>query len=615
MDKIVKDLVKAITESNNKKQTAYDTTAKVRRVEDGVAWVHIPGGVDETPVKLTVNASEGDEVQVRVGGGRAWIVGNASNPPTDDTRANVAQQTATVAQKTADEANILALSAKDAANTAWKYADEAKQAADSAEESASDALASAVSANKSANNALTQLGTVEKVVDTLNWISEHGTYKASTDTEVVAGKYYFTRTGSGTTADPYVYTVVTNPTGNPSTNGYYELDSVDEAVSNYVSTHLALTDDGLYVTVDNSGYKLKLTSTGAYIIDSSGTVVATYSTNTIIGNVSERNVYIDSDSVDIRNGQTALASFGEETIIGEQSFAYLLQDYHSIKFIDSEGDTYFHVSDLRDKENCLTEYFYGDGTTRAFSVSFLPSGAKQVTINGSITTAYTRNVKTFTFTTAPAVDDEIVIVYPTEQTNTKAYTLGTRKSGHDVIGAYSYVEGYENVARGWYSHAEGKDTTANGEKSHSEGESTSAYGIGSHAEGKGTTAQGRYTHAEGANGIAQGWYSHAEGVGTLAHGWYSHAAGLKTVAVGLYSTAIGVYNAHDTTDEEDPGFGVLPDQKGTYAFIIGNGTSNSARSNALTVDWNGVIDCGGMTDESLLSSTTIALWKSILGIS
>lgn len=68
----------------------YDSQATVTRVEDDTLWVHIPGGVDETPVKKTIAASVGDEVQVRVSGGRAWVTGNASAPPTDDAAANAA---------------------------------------------------------------------------------------------------------------------------------------------------------------------------------------------------------------------------------------------------------------------------------------------------------------------------------------------------------------------------------------------------------------------------------------------------------------------------------------------------------------------------------------------
>lgn len=47
------------------------------------------------------------------------------------------------------------------------------------------------------------------------------TYEASSDTTVQSGTTYYTRSGSGTVNYPYVFTEVTNPTGNPSTQGYY----------------------------------------------------------------------------------------------------------------------------------------------------------------------------------------------------------------------------------------------------------------------------------------------------------------------------------------------------------------------------------------------------------
>lgn len=86
----------------------YDTQATVVRVEDDTLWVHIPGGVEETPVQRTINAAEGDVIQIRVGGGSAWVVGNASAPPTDDARANVAHDVAVEAEETAQEALELA---------------------------------------------------------------------------------------------------------------------------------------------------------------------------------------------------------------------------------------------------------------------------------------------------------------------------------------------------------------------------------------------------------------------------------------------------------------------------------------------------------------------------
>lgn len=97
---ILKDLMDA---GRGDGPTAYDTTAEVRRIEGDTAWVHIPGGVDETPVKLTISAKPGDTVQLRVGGGSAWIVGNMSAPPTDDTKAIKAQETAEKAAGTATD--------------------------------------------------------------------------------------------------------------------------------------------------------------------------------------------------------------------------------------------------------------------------------------------------------------------------------------------------------------------------------------------------------------------------------------------------------------------------------------------------------------------------------
>jgi hypothetical protein len=74
--------------------SGYYTPATVTRVEGDTAWVHIDGGVDETPVKMTIAAHAGDKVQVRVGGGTAWLTGNGSRPPTDDALAELAKLTA-----------------------------------------------------------------------------------------------------------------------------------------------------------------------------------------------------------------------------------------------------------------------------------------------------------------------------------------------------------------------------------------------------------------------------------------------------------------------------------------------------------------------------------------
>ena len=262
VDKLADSIYSSLEERDRRKPKDYDFKAEVSRIDGDTVWCIFQGATEETPVKMTTNARVGDSVIVRVSGRRAWLLGNSTNPPTDDFQANQAHIRA-------DGAHKLAEVAIEDANRAKEAADRAEADAERANVSANQAQQSATIANTAANGALSQLGVVEDVVGTLNWITEHGTYIASEDTEVVPGKYYFTRSGN-------TYNVVINPTGDPSAQGYYELDSVDEAVSNYVASHLALTDSGLWVTKDNSSYKILLSSTGMEVYDAQGNRVSLF---------------------------------------------------------------------------------------------------------------------------------------------------------------------------------------------------------------------------------------------------------------------------------------------------------------------------------------------------
>lgn len=98
------ELLDAINTITQSKDRSCDTPATVLRVEGDTVWVHIDGGADETPVQKTINCSEGEIVQVRISNGSAFLVGNASAPPTDDTTANVAHFVAEQADVKATEA-------------------------------------------------------------------------------------------------------------------------------------------------------------------------------------------------------------------------------------------------------------------------------------------------------------------------------------------------------------------------------------------------------------------------------------------------------------------------------------------------------------------------------
>ena len=322
---------------------------------------------------------------------------------------------------------------------------------------------------------------------------------------------------------------------------------------------------------------------------------------------------IDADGMEIWQKPTGasasvkVAEFGASGAqIGEDNKSHLVMDYHSLQLKDRENDYYLYISDRRDEDGTATleAEFTGDGTTNTFDVgvaidtliSAIDSGdASNI---GSISPSVSRRV---VFPNAPALNSQISISFTTVDNGAKAYTLGTRDTSYDILGASSVVlnrlnaasgpdscasgyrtkaignnahaegylttssgtdshaegrittasensshaEGYNTTASGHYSHAEGYNTTASEYASHAEGWHTTASVIGSHAEGHNTTASSWCSHAEGSTTKASGQYSHAEGYNTTASGHYSHAEGWSTKASGQYSHVMGYYNKED----------------------------------------------------------------------
>ena len=198
--------------------------------------------------------------------------------------------------------------------------------------------------------------------------------------------------------------------------------------------------------------------------------------------------------------------------------------------------------------------------------------------------------------------------------NAPYYTVGTR-AANSTVGNYSVAEGYLTTASGYSSHAEGVQTTASANISHAEGANAIASGLYSHAEGSSATASGNASHAEGVQTTASGYASHAEGVATTtsiyaahaegnattASGYYSHAEGNATTASGSRSHAqnLGTVAAHD----DQTAIGRYNDNDSSHALEVGNGTSDSARSNAFAVDWAGNVECAGTVTPTYAEDT------------
>ena len=149
------------------------------------------------------------------------------------------------------------------------------------------------------------------------------------------------------------------------------------------------------------------------------------------------------------------------------------------------------------------------------------------------------------------------------------YTFGTRING-SLIGGFSVAEGNDSTASGYCAHAEGTNCVASGAQS----------------------------HAEGCNPIASGLASHAQGVNTVASGESSCAGGQGSKATGNFSCAIGNYVIAASTNQTVIGRYNIQDASNAYSLIIGNGGSDTTRSNALTVGWGGDITAPKLTSKS-----------------
>jgi hypothetical protein len=149
----------------------------------------------------------------------------------------------------------------------------------------------------------------------------------------------------------------------------------------------------------------------------------------------------------------------------------------------------------------------------------------------------------------------------------------------------------------------GRGTIASGDDSTAMGANTEASGIGSTAMGHNTQASGSESTAMGHLTHAEAVYSTAMGNQTIATGWASTTMGTNTEANGFGSSSMGVYTkASDYGSLAVGHFNLLGSavtasgaefNSSNTAFVIGNGTNENNRSDALTVLFDGTTTIAG----------------------
>lgn len=176
---------------------------------------------------------------------------------------------------------------------------------------------------------------------------------------------------------------------------------------------------------------------------------------------------------------------------------------------------------------------------------------------------------------------------------------GSSSNQHGVysasIGTKTLASGNNSIAVGDAAHAEGLNSSSFGdetyaiaESSHAEGQKTVASGLRGHAEGMHTSASGENSHAEGYFTSAIGNSSHAEGNNTEAIGNSSHAGGYKSSASAPYSFCHG-RELETVGIEPQAAFGCFNETNSAMLFSIGNGSSDTDRKNAFSINKSGTM--------------------------
>ena len=189
------------------------------------------------------------------------------------------------------------------------------------------------------------------------------------------------------------------------------------------------------------------------------------------------------------------------------------------------------------------------------------------------------------------------------QSNAKSlFTVGggasdnNRRNVFDINQLGGVSQGAYSYAHGSCSHAEGQGTIANGALSHAEGCESRTYNECSHAEGRGTETTGSFSHADGYGTIASGTACHVEGYYNIEDPAWDEWVSDQSYEVGdkvTYMTAGYICKTANRDTQFIQTKWLKACSNSENAFIIGNGMSIDARSNATVITWDGDIKTAG----------------------
>lgn len=432
-----------ILNNRDKGPKPYDTTAKVVRVENGIAWVHIDGGVEETPAELTINAVKGDMVKVRLVGGQAYLIGNGTAPPTDDRVANNALGVANVA-------NMRAVTAEEVANVT--------------EQKTRPAITSMITYYKLSNGTPAQ-PTEESHA---GWSQDEPEWNPESDEQLYYSVRYRTVQGIITWTNPHVLSSYANlsilqnsillEVGQGSAIAYIEDENgialTDENDDEIIGDVGNINDAYSRIQIQANEILQEVSETYVNIGDSniqslSSVLVQTVNGldlySTVNGSVQAVHSHMDNDSYDIVKNNITVASFGPSSFIGALTEAHLYFDNDEVVVYEGNNKC---IRFGRDEDNRINAFWiYGkrngndtvvsEMTAETLNVGnpilddgfmyFLKGdtpGSGDLYIDGTVTQASDERLKNAENMDVPDMSDVITRIFTFKSDKNKALHLG-----------------------------------------------------------------------------------------------------------------------------------------------------------------------------------------------
>ena len=246
--------------------------------------------------------------------------------------------------------------------------------------------------------------------------------------------------------------------------------------------------------------------------------------------------------------------------IGVDSATALLDVNGAFRLRDgSESDGYILKSDANGNAGWIDGATITNTLDKAYDQGGAGAGKNITADNGAVHVNGTDGfLVTGTSGSGNTIDDEITgagtrMFFNPNKAAFRAGYIDNNQWDNDSIGSNSVAMGFNTKAISMRSTAFGNTTRAAGPSS---------------------TAMGSQTVAKGNGATAMGVYSIAAGRGSTALGWGTHAYSFDETALGSYNTVYTPANT-ESWDSDD------------RLFVVGNGSSETSKHNALTIYKNG----------------------------